>query len=189
MFKKKNYLKQIYGVNPETNAFIIEVSLDDYNEIFNGWDPSPVKRRDLEPDLLHFLEECASDIPLRFPLELQFFLPKEQYDENKESLSRTGVQNNFNVSVHFIRREQKQIMERILICVVMAFAFLSVAYLSKKHYAANLLTSTLEEGLLVGGWVFFWEVFSLFFFSRNEANGRLKKYKRFQNSAINFIYK
>ena len=52
--KKKNYLKQIYKMNPDTKAYIIEVSLIDYNEIFNGWDPSPIKRRDLDPDLISF---------------------------------------------------------------------------------------------------------------------------------------
>jgi len=78
--KKKNYLKQIYKMNPDTNAYIIEVSLIDYNEIFNGWDPSPIKRRDVDPELISFLEECDSDIPLEFPLELMFYLPEDQYD-------------------------------------------------------------------------------------------------------------
>ncbi|NLK36137.1 MAG: hypothetical protein GX301_12020, partial [Gracilibacteraceae bacterium] len=112
--KKKNYLKQIYKMNPETNAYIIEVSLIDYNEIFNGWDPSPIKKRDIDPELLHFLEECDSDIPLKFPLELTFYLPEDQYDREKEKLSRVGIKNYFDYSVHFIRKELNIIIEKIV---------------------------------------------------------------------------
>ncbi len=189
MFKrKKNYLKQIYKVNSETNAFIIEISLINYNEIFNGWDPSPIKRRDLDPDLLHFIDECSSDIPLNFPLELQFHLPKEQYDEDKEGLTRVGISNNFNFIAHFIRKEIKQINKRIFFYIIIAFAFLSVGYMSREQVTENIITTTFIEGLSIGGWVFLWEAFSLFFFSRQEVYGRLRRNKRLQDTKINFSY-
>ncbi|HYE82992.1 MAG TPA: hypothetical protein VEG39_12610 [Clostridia bacterium] len=187
--KKKNYLKQIYRMNTDTNTFIIDISLDSYNEIFNGWDPSPIKRRDLDPDLRHFMDECASDIPLKYPLELQFYLPEEQYDEEKEKLTRIGIENNFNFIVHFINKEIRQISGRIVFYIIIAFAFLSVGYLSSERVTENIVTTTLMEGLSIGGWVFLWEAFSLFFFSRQEVYGRLKIYKRYQDAKVNFSYK
>lgn len=190
MFKRrKNYLKQIYKVNPETNAYIIEISLVDYNEIFNGWDPSPIKRRDLDPDLVHFLEECDSDIPLQFSLELQFYMPKKQYDEEKENLSRVGIKNYFYYTIHFIRKEMEQTRKRIIFYIIAAFAFLSVGYISNQQVEQNILTTTLLEGLSIGGWVFLWEAFSLFFFTRQRVLGRLKRYIRFESTKISFEYK
>lgn len=187
--KKKNYLKQIYKMNPETNAYIIEISLVDYNEIFNGWDPSPIKRRDLDPELLQFLEESDSDIPLKFPLELEFHIPQEQYDEEKEGLSKAGIKNYFNYTVHFIRKELNQIRDKIIFYVIMSIAFLSIGYLSGKQIKPNFFTTILVEGLTIGGWVFLWEVFSLFFFSRQEVIGRLKRYIRLEETKISFKYK
>lgn len=186
---KENYLKQIYKTNPETNAFVIEVSLSDYNEIFNGWDPSPVKRRDLDPDLLDFMEQCAADIPLRFPLELQFYMPQDKSDEGKESLSREGIRNNFDFTAHFIRKNLREIWQKIMIYVIAAFAFLSVGYMSRQQPHPNMVTTILTEGLSIGGWVFLWEAFSLFFFSGQEVNNRLKRYIRFQDTKIVFRYK
>jgi len=186
--KKKNYLKQIYKMNPDTNAYIIEVSLIDYNEIFNGWDPSPIKRRDLDPELISFLEECDSDIPLEFSLELMFYLPEDQYDKEKEKLSRVGIKNYFDYSVHFIRKELMQIRQKILLYIVMAVAFLSVGYLSGQKAEPGFFTAILIEGLTVGGWVFLWEAFSLFFFARQEVSGRLKRYIRLKNTKISFRY-
>jgi len=186
--KKKNYLKQIYKMDPETNAFIIEISLESYNEIFNGWDPSPIKRRDLDPDFLHFIEECSSDIPLNYDLELQLHLPKGLYNEEKEELTRVGVKNNFSFIAHFIGKELEQINRRIIFYIIISFAFLSFGYLSTEKVAENIITTTLIEGLSIGGWVFLWEAFSLFFFSRQEVLGRQKRNRRFQETKINFNY-
>ena len=59
--KQKSTLINIYNINPKTSAYMIEVSLDDYAELFNGWDASPLRRRDLEPEFLDFLEQCGSE--------------------------------------------------------------------------------------------------------------------------------
>jgi len=187
--KKKNYLKQIYKMNPETKAYIVEISLDNYNEIFNGWDPSPIKRRDLDPDLVNFMEVCSSDIPLGFLLEIQLYMPQGQYDEEKENLSRVGIKNNFDFASHFIEKEINQISKKIILYIIMAIAFLSVGYLSMQKVKPNVVTNILTEGLSIGGWVFLWEAFSLFFFSRQEVQSRQKMYRRFQNAEISFKYK
>lgn len=186
--KKKNYLKQIYRMDDETNTFIIEISLENYKEIFNGWDPSPIKRRDLDPDFLHFIEECSSEIPLAYPLELQLHLPKDLYDEEKESLTRVGIKNNFSFIDHFIRKEIEQINKRIVFYIIAAFAFLSVGYVSTERIIENIITTTLIEGLSIGGWVFLWEAFSLFFFSGQEVRSRQKRNNRFREASINFSY-
>ena len=49
MKNAESRLRKIYRQNPDTGAFLIEVALDRYEEIFNEWDPVPYKRRDLNP--------------------------------------------------------------------------------------------------------------------------------------------
>lgn len=186
---KENFIKQMYRTNPETNAFIIEISLDDYSEIFNGWDPSPVKRRDLDPELVGFLEQCASDIPLKFPLELQLYMPQGKLDKDKESLSREGIKNNFDFTVHSIMKNLTEIRQKTMIYMISAFAFLSVGYASRRLADLGVVTTILTEGLSIGGWVFLWEAFSLFFFSGQEVRSRLKRYVRFQGTEVVFKYK
>jgi hypothetical protein len=179
----------MYRTNPETNAFIIEISLDDYSEIFNGWDPSPVKRRDLDPELVGFLEQCGSDIPLRFPLELQLYMPQEKLDKDKESLSKEGLKNNFDFSVNSIRKNLIEIRQKTTIYVLTAFAFLSLGYAATHLAGLGIVPTILTEGLSIGGWVFLWEAFSLFFFSGQEVRSRLKRYLRFQGTEVVFKYR
>lgn len=186
--KKKNYLKQIYKQNQNNGAFIIEVSLDNYNEVFNGWDPSPIKRRDIEPDLLNFIEQCAYDIPLKHEVELNFYLPNSEFNEKKEDLTKIGIQNNFKFIIHFIKRRLHLIYRKIFSYMIMSFTFLTLGYLFRQNVSIDLVTTTLVEGMIIGGWVFLWEAFSLFFFSSQEIRGRLKRYLRFMESIIHFHY-
>lgn len=179
----------MYRTNPETNAFIIEISLEDYNEIFNGWDPSPVKRRDLDPELVGFLEQCASDIPLRFPLEMQLYLPQEKLNKDKEGLSREGLKNNFDFTVHSIQKALADIRRKTMVYMVTAFAFLSMGYASRSLASLGLVPSILTQGITIGGWVFLWEAFSLLFFSGQEERTRLRRYVRFQDAEIMFRYR
>jgi len=117
-----------------------------------------------------------------------FYLPEDQYDKEKEKLSRVGIKNYFDYSVHFIRKELLQIRQKIFFYIVMAVAFLSVGYLSGQKAEPGFFTVILIEGLTVGGWVFLWEAFSLFFFARQEVSGRLKRYIRLKNTKISFKY-
>jgi hypothetical protein len=64
-----------------------------------------------------------------------------------------------------------------------------VGYISKQRVETNILTTTLLEGLSIGGWVFLWEAFSLFFFTRQKILIRLKRYIRLENTRISFKYK
>ena len=47
-FDSKNILNMAFDTDSETGAYIIDVDLDDYSDIFNEWVP-PFKRIDLDP--------------------------------------------------------------------------------------------------------------------------------------------
>ena len=51
--RKQKFEAANYNQNKDTNAYMIEISLDNYAELFNGWIFS-LRRRDLEPELLDF---------------------------------------------------------------------------------------------------------------------------------------
>ncbi len=189
MFRKKEkLLRTMYEVNEGSGAFIIEVLVNDYQEIFNGWDPSPVKRRDLDPELYQYLEECSLEIPLRYPIEIHFFMPKVVHDESKERLSKEGIKNNFIFTIDFVKKELLDIKRKIAMNLLGAIFFLSVGYFLKQRVSPGFFLTILTEGFTIGGWVFLWEAFSLFFFSVQDIQKRLKRYLRFQKTKITFNY-
>lgn len=183
-----NELKQFYRMNDENTHFIIEVSADSYSEIFNGWDPSPMKKRDLDPDMMEFIVDSSEDIPPKFPIELHFYLPLSEQDEEKESLSIAGIRNNFQSSIMYLKKELGQNRRKTFEYVILSVIFLLFAYFLGRFSLDHVLLKILYEGLFVGGWVFLWEAFSIIFFSDQEISRKLKHYYRFLDSPIQFFY-
>jgi len=186
--KKKNAFQNMYNKNQETEAYMVEVSLDNYAELFNGWDASPLKRRDLEPELLDYLEQAGYEIPLKEKTELCFYLATELKDFEKEKRSILGVKNNFNIAMFFINKTLRNNYRRIIIYIFMSIMFLVAAYLLRNIASESLLFSILVEGLFIGGWFLLWESFAIFFFESHEIRKRKKVFKRYLESDIYFKY-
>ena len=184
--KKKNVSLSLYNTNPETNAYMIEISLDDYSELFNGWDASPVKRKGIEPELLDYLEQASSEIPNNESLELCFYMPKDLRDEEKETKSIKSIINNFRVEMAMIHKQIKKNYRRLLVYVIFAIIFLIAAYFLRNTAGLSILTNILIEGFFIGGWFLLWEAFSLFFFDTHEIKIRRKLFSRFLASDIYF---
>jgi len=189
MKKKKIALANYYNKNEDTSSYMIEISLDNYSELFNGWDASPLKRRDLEPELLDYIEQCGSEIPLEYSIELYLYLPESLKDVEKEQRSKTGILNNFNIVLFFIKRSLKKIHRQILINIIISIMFLISAYFFRNVIQIkDVFSSIFTEGLYIGGWVLLWEAFSLFFFESYEIKQRRKLFLRFVDMRIYFKY-
>jgi len=186
MNKKKLETLSLYRTNPENNAYLIEVSLDDYSELFNGWDASPVRRKDLEPELLDYLEEAGTEIPIKQAIEMVFYLPKDKRDAEKDERSILTIQNNFKVVNQMIQKKIERNYRRLLVYVTLSLIFLVAAYLLRNVTTLSLLTNIMIEGFFIGGWFLLWEAFSLFFFDTHEYKIRQKIFKRFIDSKIIF---
>lgn len=181
-------LRYIYHTNKHNNAYLIELNLDNYNDLFNSWDGSALDRKELDPELSHFLERASFELPLKEDVELCFYLPEEKKDEKMEADSRATIKNNFRMNLFFIDQDLKRNKKKTFTYILMGIAFLLAAYIIPENQNLSLLISLLMEGLFVGGWVFLWEAFSIFFFGTRELKNKKKRYFRYLDSNITFEY-
>ena len=186
--KKQDYLKAIYPRDENTGAFIIDVSLDGYDDLFNEWDRSPLKRRDLDPELYNFLKESSEEIPLKYPIIVALHLPRLSKNRQREKTLLKGWENFFAFNAQLVSREIKNSNNRTAVYVVTAFSFLAVAYFFQPLFKDLVFFDILVEGFFIGGWVFLWEAFSLIFFESKNPRRTRKEYQRLLNSEIRFIY-
>ncbi len=185
MKKKDRVFHETYKIDESTNLYMIEIALDRYTDIFNKWDPSPFKRREVNPDLEHYLERSSDEIPLRYPIELYIAVPKGIKDEQMEEESRNGIKNHFNFRIYLLKERLNKNNSRVLICVLAGF-FLQGVVAIWQIDPNRILPSIFEQGLLIGGWVFLWEAVSLFFFTNRELYHRYRTYKRLRNAPVSF---
>ena len=191
MFKSQEtyQLRYIYHTNQYNNAYLIELNLDNYDDLFNSWDGSELDRKELDPELSHFLERASYELPLKDKVELCFYLPETEKDEKMEADSRATIKNNFRMRQFFINQELKHNNKKTVTYIIMGILFLITAYLIPENKDLSLLVSLLMEGLFVGGWVFLWEAFSIFFFGSRELKDKKKRYYRYLDSDIVFKYR
>jgi len=176
----------LYHINPNTQAYVVEVSIDDYSEIFNGWDASPLRRKEIEPELMDYLEQAGSEIPIRETIELCFDVRAQRRDPEKELTTKAAIQNNFRVQHLFIKRALRNIYRRFFTYVAVSAVLLTLAYTLPSLLELALMHKIVVEGMFIGGWWILWEGCSLFFFRGNELRLKKRMFERYIKSDIIF---
>lgn len=187
MKRDERTLERIYEKDKETGAFIISIALDRYVDVFNELDSAPWRRRDLDHDLRLFLEDCSSDIPLKYDIILQFNVEQEKPDLIKEQRLKVGLKTYFTFVRSGLQKKIRRSNQRSVVYGVGAF-FLIFASYSLAAISSNPLLATLFDVVAIGGWVFLWEAISTFAFQGREALDRYRTYQRFSTAEVRFTY-
>jgi hypothetical protein len=103
--EKDTLFSEVYALDKSTNRYMIEIALDQYEDIFNEWDPAPFKRREIDADLELYLEGSAEEIPSRYPIELFFMVPRGKRDKRIEEETRNALRSFFEFKIYFLKRE------------------------------------------------------------------------------------
>ena len=176
----------VYRNYEDTDRFLIEVALDNYEDMFNEWDPAPFKRRDIDPDLRTFLDDCSREISLKHPLAIAFFLPKGEIDPEKQQKCIEGLHTFFIFNRHLTERVIRYSRRTALRYLLIGLLFLLIAVGFDKQFEKTVLSGVLGQGLFIGGWLFVWEALSIIVFKGGTLNLRLKKWDRFLDAPITF---
>ncbi len=184
---KKSFFQTLYSYDKSSKKYLIEVSLDDYNDIYDDWDPAPFKKRDIEDEFNEFIFSASEDIPLNHNIAILLYLPSSKKDTKKESVLIAAYQNYYAYIIDRTSRLVKSINKKIIFNLLFSFTLLFIGYFSDT-YAENIFMNVFKEGIFVGGWVFLWDFFTDLFFKKREMKHEAKLYKRLLNADIRFIY-
>jgi len=188
MNNKKSLVDRIYERNPENGNFIIEVSLVNYVDIFNDWDHAPLRRKDIDPDLLRFLEDSIDDIPRKHNIDICFYLSDQVRNEERERQIISWFHTFYQFYVELEKKKIRAIFLKSIVCLLVSLLFFILYYLGEQIIESNLLLNVLSEIVVVGGWVFLWDAISSLTFNRATINRLIKNYNRFVQAIITFRY-
>jgi len=186
--RKKKFYQKIYKINDSNNSYMIEVSLEDYDDVYDDWDPSPFKKRDIEMEFNDFILDSSMDIPLKENIEIVLYLPENKKADYKEKSLKEAYKNHFYYILQRMKRQREQLNRKTVVYFALSIFFLLVVYryLGKTEV---LPLKILSEGFFVGGWVFLWEVFTNIFITGREGRHDYKICERLYNSELIFVYK
>jgi len=183
---RKRDLKTIYPYIKESNAFIIDLQLDKYNDVYSEWDFSPIFNRDLNEDLTQYLMECANEIPLKYKIVVRFFILNQEVDNLREAKSTLSFRNYFTYQLRKVKNKRLEVLGDILKSLLLGVGLLVLSSYVSQNSNMPSFGSILEQGLLIGGWVMIWEMFSATFFRMSRINRRLRLIDRLVKSEVQY---
>lgn len=187
MIKKNLKLSEIYRYDKKTDSFNIDISLDEYSDIFDEWDFAPFTKRDINPDLIKFIEECASEIPIKSHIIVNFYIPSQLKDEKTEEKIKRIIKNNFKFNFRKIYNNKRRLIKNVFFYAISGLIFLFISSIAENYVKIQIIKHILSNGIMIGGWVLIWEIFSTIFFKLKEYNFRLKIYQKLISSSLFFF--
>jgi hypothetical protein len=185
--RKKRFFQKLYKLDEASNAYMIEVSLDTYDDIYDDWDPSPFKKRDIEDEFDDFIINASQDIPMNFNIMIVLYLPLSKKDTQKEAALVSAYKNFYAYELDRLDKTKADLYRKIINYFLMSLFLLSIGFFFFRD-EKNIFISVLHEGIFIGGWVFLWEFFTDIFITRRELQEEYKLHKRLYSSDIRFIY-
>lgn len=186
---KDKFLRKLYNYNELNKAYHVVIDLENYRDAYSDWDYSPMNNRDLDEDLFEYLMECSYEIGLSRKMAIDFYIPREIANEEREKKSKTGFRHYFSYQIRKINNERYDKFKTTVTLFTIGFVFLFFAnYLDGRiHYP--VVDEFIKEGLFIGAWVAIWEVFSALFFDVKKLTNKIKHYRRLKEIEIRYQFK
>lgn len=157
---KSLHMKDLYHFNKETQTYELDIAIDQYQDVFNSWDAAPLKRKDIEPDLIDYLEQAGEDISFKEKIALVFMLPSDERDLRREKTLSQAVKLQFRFLLSVVNKKLLYNYRRMATFAIFSLIFLTINYFLRGQQSSQLANIFLE-GLIVGGWFLMWNVFGI----------------------------
>jgi hypothetical protein len=146
----------------------IEIRVAELRQLFNSIDPSPFRRRDLDPRAEEFIVGWASDLPADRPWDLVVHVDGPARGADEAAALQEAIHEYFGQRVVSSRRKLRELFHRGRVSLVIALAFLTASIVVGDVVAGYLghgrLGEIVREGFLIGGWVAMWRPLEVFLY-------------------------
>ncbi|MDF2942380.1 MAG: hypothetical protein K0S01_1238 [Herbinix sp.] len=185
--KRVSDIQKQYRFEKEANAYLIELSLDDFDDVYDEWDPAPFKKRFIEEEFNEFIMTSAEDIPNAYNIVIVLHLPEDKKNTNKEKSVISAYENFYLYAAAKEKRNWLRLRKKTLMYFMLSLLLLGIGYFYLDETNMVIL-NVLREGIFIGGWVFLWEAITNIFITRHELISTINLYKRLYLSNIRFTY-
>jgi len=147
---------------------LIEVRVAELQQIFNSLDPTPFRRRDLDPKAEEFIADWARELHADVPLGLLIHVDRQVAPEEDTAVLRAAIREYFGERALSTRRQLRLLFRRGRTSLVIGLIFLAIS-IAAGNVAESLLIETqfagiARESLLIGGWVAMWRPLEVFLY-------------------------
>ena len=167
--------------------FIIDVAADGIEDLYHAYDKcAPYVRRDLDPELVDYLTDCARELDTR-PYVIQFSLVRTVDNDSLQRISRS-------ISVYFgylaekeISQARRMVRKSIILLILGIFIlFLAVWFNQLLGTDRPVVVDVFAQGLTVAAWVSLWEAIATFLLEWFPLRKNLGRYRQLAGAKLIF---
>jgi len=159
-----------------------------YTDLYNEWDFSPQKKRDMDEDLFKYIISCSSEIPMKMKIIIRMHLPATIKSDDKEKFAKLGIERYFNYCLERNTFQRRKAYRNMLSYGIAGLVFLIMGSYLPQIMQDFSFQEIIREGLVIGGWVLFWESFSIIFFEDAFFRETRRHLRRLIHSSLEFHY-
>jgi hypothetical protein len=165
-----------------TDGVRIEAYVAELKQLFNPIDPSPFRKRDLDPNAEEFIVGWAREAPRGAPLSMLVHLDRAPGFPDEAAVLRDAIHEFFANRASVVRRQLRELFHRgrvsLGIGLLTLAALLLVGDLLGDALAGSRFAEALRESLLIGGWVAMWRPLEIFLYDWWPIRAEARLYDR-----------
>lgn len=147
---------------------MIEVHVADLQQLFNSLDPTPFRKRDLDPAAEEFIASWARELDHDKPVGLVVHVDRDVPTADQIKTLNDAVRDYFGGRAARTRQRLRQLFKVGRTSLVIGVIFLA-ASIFVGDMIASMLSDTrfagiARESLLIGGWVAMWRPLEIFLY-------------------------
>lgn len=147
---------------------LIEVHVADLQQLFNSLDPTPFRKRDLDPQAEEFISGWARELDADKPIGLVVHVDRSMPSVDQIATLNDAVRDYFGGRASRTRQRLRQLFKvgrtSLLIGVIFLAASIVVGDMIASMLRDTQFAGVARESLLIGGWVAMWRPLEIFLY-------------------------
>lgn len=164
------------------NPTEIAIRVRSISQLFNSFDPSPFREKDLDNDVEEFLVGWVRDLPPAAPFRIVVHLPAEEAAKPDASEIGAAFAHYFRYRAQVSARELRELLRigwrSLIIGVVVLVICLVASQVAAKTIANTTVARVVEESLIIVGWVANWRPLEIYLYDWWPIVRRMRLFRR-----------
>jgi hypothetical protein len=167
---------------PMPNETEIAIRLHSIGQLFNSFDPSPFRERDIASGVEEFVVGWVRELPRRAPFVIVVELPPEETAKPEALRIGEAFANYFSYRARIAEQDLRELFRVGRLFLVIGVAVLAACLVASQLVAAwlphDVIARVLEESLIIVGWVANWRPIEIWLYDWVPLRRRIKLYQR-----------
>jgi hypothetical protein len=160
----------------------IAIRVRTIGQLFNSFDPSPFRQRDIASGVEEFVVGWVRELPQKSPFIIVVYLPPDETDKPEAARIDEAFAHYFSYRARIAEQDLREMFRVgrrfVLIGVAVLAACLTASQLVASFLPHDVIARILEESLIIVGWVANWRPIEIWLYDWLPVRRRIHLYRR-----------